>query len=83
MFEGNVADSKTLSSQIGKIRQRFGLERVILVGDRGMITEARIREEFVPVEGLDWITALRAPAIGALIKRIFHPNFLKRPPKRT
>jgi transposase len=66
VFEGNVGDPKTLSSQIQKIRRRFGLERVVLVGDRGMITEARIREELEPVEGLQWITALRAPAIRKL-----------------
>ena len=66
VFAGNVADPKTLGSQIRKIRQRFGLARVVLVGDRGMITTARIREELAPVDGLDWITALRAPAIRKL-----------------
>jgi len=66
VFEGNVADPKTLGSQIKKVRQRFGLKRVVMVGDRGMITEARIREELSPVEGLDWITALRGPAIRLL-----------------
>jgi transposase len=66
VFEGNVGDPKTLGVQISKIRRRFGLKRVVLVGDRGMITDARIREELRPVEGLDWITALRAPAIRRL-----------------
>lgn len=66
VFEGNTADPMTLSSQIKKIRRRFGLERVILVGDRGMITEARIREELRPVEGLEWITALKANEIKRL-----------------
>jgi transposase len=66
VFEGNVGDPKTLGVQISKIRRRFGLGRVVLVGDRGMITDARIREELEPVEGLDWITALRAPAIRKL-----------------
>ena len=66
VFEGNVADPKTLGSQIKKVRDRFGLGRVVMVGDRGMITEARIREELSPVEGLDWITALRGPAIRKL-----------------
>ena len=65
VFEGNTADPKTLATQIGKLKARFKLERVVLVGDRGMITEARIREELRPA-GLDWITALRAPAIQAL-----------------
>ncbi len=66
VFEGNTADPATLSVQIGKVRERFGLKRVVLVGDRGMLTDARIREELEPVEGLDWISALRAPAIRKL-----------------
>jgi len=66
VFEGNTADSMTLAPQVKKIRKRFGLERVVLVGDRGMITEARIDEELRPVEGLDWITALKAPQIRKL-----------------
>jgi hypothetical protein len=65
VFDGNVADPATLASQIAKLKQRFGLKRVVLVGDRGMITSARIEEELRPA-GLDWITALRAPAIQAL-----------------
>lgn len=69
VFKGNVADSGTLGPQIRKIRHRFGLRRVVLVGDRGMITEARIREELSPVEGLDWITALRGPAIRILARQ--------------
>jgi hypothetical protein len=68
VFEGNVADPSTLSSQIRKIRHRFGVQRVVLVGDRGMLTEARIREELSPVDGLEWITALRAPAIRKLVQ---------------
>lgn len=68
VFEGNTADPKTLSVQIRKIRVRFGIKRVVLVGDRGMLTEARIREELAPVDGLDWITALRAPAIRKLVE---------------
>ncbi|MGH8523774.1 MAG: IS1634 family transposase [Gammaproteobacteria bacterium] len=68
VFEGNRADPKTLGAQIEKVRTRFGLARVVWVGDRGMITEARIREELKTVEGLDWITALRAPAIRQLVE---------------
>jgi hypothetical protein len=68
VFAGNTGDPKTLASQIHKVRVRFGLEYVIMVGDRGMITEARIREEFKGVEGLEWITALRAPAIKKLMQ---------------
>jgi transposase len=67
VFEGNTADPKTLTSQVTKLRERFGLKRVVLVGDRGMITDARIRDDLSSVEGLDWITSLRAPAIAALV----------------
>ena len=65
VFEGNTADPNTLGAQIDKLKQRFGLKHVVLVGDRGMITRARIDEELRPA-GLDWITALRAPDIQAL-----------------
>ena len=68
VFEGNVGDPKTLATQIDKLRNRFALSRVVLVGDRGVITQARITEELRGVEGLDWITALRAPAIRALVE---------------
>ena len=66
VFAGNTADPMTLASQVDKLKQRFGLSRVVLVGDRGMITSARIGEELRPA-GLDWITALRAPQIRALL----------------
>lgn len=66
VFEGNTADPKTLAPQIKKLRERFALKRIVLVGDRGMITDARIREELSGVDGLDWITCLRAPAIAKL-----------------
>lgn len=68
VFDGNCGDPDTVKSQITKIRERFGIERVILVGDRGMITEARIREDFKGTEGLDWITALRSPRIKELVQ---------------
>ncbi len=67
VFEGNTADPSTLSCQIEKLRTRFGLTRVIIVGDRGMITQARIDEELRDVDGLDWISALRGPAIRKLL----------------
>jgi hypothetical protein len=57
----------TLSMQIEKLKQRFRLDRVVMVGDRGMITQARIIDEIKPA-GLDWITALRAPAIKGLLQ---------------
>jgi hypothetical protein len=65
VFAGDTGDPKTLATQIDKLKKRFGLKRVVLVGDRGMITGARIDEELKPA-GLNWITALRAPAIQAL-----------------
>jgi len=66
VFEGNTGDPTTLTAQVTKLKQRFGLDHVVLVGDRGMITEARISEDIKPA-GLDWITALRAPAIKDLL----------------
>jgi hypothetical protein len=65
VFAGNTGDPSTLKSQVDTLESRFGLERIAIVGDRGMITQARIREDIVPA-GLDFITALRAPAIKAL-----------------
>jgi len=68
VYPGNTADPTTLASQIFKVRQRWGLKHVVWVADRGLLTNARIREELRPVEGLEWITALRAPAIQALVE---------------
>ena len=67
VFEGNAADPSTVGRQIDKIRRRFGLGRVALAGDRGMVTSARIREELVPA-GLDWISALKSTDIRKLAK---------------
>ena len=66
VFAGNTADPSTLTPQIEKLRKRFGIERVVLVGDRGMITSKRIDQSLRGVEGLDWITALRAEGIQKL-----------------
>jgi hypothetical protein len=66
VFDGNTGDPATLAPQIEKLKLRFGLSQVVLVGDRGMITEARITED-VKAAGLDWITALRGPAIKELL----------------
>ena len=67
VFEGNTGDPSTVGKQIAKLRKRFGLERVVMVGDRGMITQARIKRDLEPA-GIDWITALKAPAIQQLAK---------------
>jgi len=66
VFEGNTGDPKTVSAQIRKLRQRFRLKQLVLVGDRGMLTSARIREELETEEGVRWITALRALQIQQL-----------------
>ncbi len=66
VFDGNAGDPTTLAPQIDKLKQRFGLSHVVLVGDRGMITEARLTED-IKAAGLDWITALRGPAIKDLL----------------
>jgi hypothetical protein len=66
VFAGNTGDPTTLGPQIDKLKQRFGLTHVVLVGDRGLITEARISAD-IKAAGLDWITALRGPAIKELL----------------
>src|SRR3984885_2954369 len=65
VFEGNTADPATVAAQITKLKQRFRLRHVVMVGDRGMLTSARIEQTLRPA-GLDWITALRGPAIRQL-----------------
>src|SRR5579859_1664896 len=66
VFEGNVADPMTVAAQVEKIKDRFGISEVVLVGDRGMLTSARI--EALKPTGLGWISALRSDAIAALVK---------------
>jgi transposase len=90
VWAGNTADPQTVPEQVKKLRERFGLKRLVLVGDRGMITSARIREDFPEDSGIRWITALRATSIqklaanGALqlslfdtvdLAEIAHPDF--------
>src|SRR2546430_8146202 len=64
---GNPGDPATVASQVEKLKQRFGLEQVVLVSDRGMLTSARLRE-LEKLGGVGWITALRAPQIKALVE---------------
>ena len=66
VFEGNTADPMTLADQVAKLKRRFAIDHVVLVGDRGMITQARVDQDLRPA-GLDWITALRAPALQELV----------------
>jgi len=67
VFPGNTGDPTTFTAQVNKIRKRFSIRRVVLVGDRGMITSKRIDEDLRDVEGLDWITALRNDSIKKLV----------------
>jgi transposase len=69
VFSGNTADPKTFTVQVNKLRKRFGITRVVLVGDRGMITSKRIDEDLRDVDGLDWITALRNDSIKTLVRK--------------
>jgi transposase len=66
VFEGNTSDPKTLTAQVETLKTRFKLAHVVLVGDRGMITSARIAEDLKPA-GLDWISCLKAPQIRDLV----------------
>ena len=67
VFRGNTGDPVTVSAQVTKVKDRFGITKVVLVGDRGMLTAARLREDVRPAK-LDWITALRAPQVKALVR---------------
>jgi len=65
VLAGNTADPESFKTAITRVRGDFGIERLIMVGDRGMITGTRI-DDLRKLEGMDWITALKAPAIAAL-----------------
>jgi Transposase DDE domain len=67
VFKGNTGDPATVASQVIRVKDRFGISKVVLVGDREMLTAARLRENVGPA-GLDWITALRAPQVKALVR---------------
>ena len=67
VYEGNTADAKTLMPQVTKLREDFGLERVVLVGDRGMISHKAI-DELKSLEGMAWITALKSSQIRTLVE---------------
>ena len=67
VFAGNAGDPSTVASQVDKVRSRFGIGRVALVGDRSMLTTARIREDLEPA-GLDWISALKTGDIRKLLR---------------
>jgi hypothetical protein len=65
VFEGNTVDSETLLSQVEKVKTAFGLDRLVMVGDRGMICNVQV-EALRQLEGVDWITALKSGAIARL-----------------
>jgi hypothetical protein len=67
VYEGNTSDTKTLMPQVMKLKESFGLERVVLVGDRGMISHKAIGE-LKEIEGLAWITALKSGQIRGLVE---------------
>ncbi len=67
VFEGNKSDSKTLMLQVDMMRNRFGINTLVLVGDRGMISQKQIDDDLRDLDGVDWITALKSPAIRKLI----------------
>jgi transposase len=66
VFEGDTGDPKTVATQVRKLREQFQLEHIVLVGDRGMLTQKRIEEDLRVHEGLEWVSALRAPQIHTL-----------------
>lgn len=75
VYKGNTSDATTLKSQINKIRNRFNITKIIIVGDRGMITETRIRKDLEGMEGVDWITALKSCSIKKLVdQKAFEPT---------
>ncbi len=65
VFKGNTADPATVAAQVAKLKAHFGIERIAWVGDRGMLTSARIAQVLKP-EGMDWVSSLRAPQIAQL-----------------
>src|SRR6201998_1792357 len=66
IYAGNTGDPATVSDQIEKLREKFGLERVVLVGDRGMLTQPQI-DKLKQLDGMGWITALTSTAIRELV----------------
>ena len=67
IFEGNTKDNTTIHNQILKVKNRFNVNKVVIVGDRGMITNVEIENEFTKNNGIDWITCLRSTSIKKLL----------------
>ena len=66
VFKGNTADPATVAAQVSKLKDRFGIEHLAWVGDRGMLTSARSEQVLKP-QGMDWVSSLRAPQIAQLV----------------
>ena len=66
VFKGNTGDPKTLLPQVTRVRDRFGIEHLVLVGDRGMISQTQINA-LKALAGVDWITALKTGALRGLV----------------
>ena len=80
VFEGNTNDHQTVANQVKKLKGRFGLDHVVLVGDRGMVSETTIREELEPL-GLDWVTALKETSVRKLAEaRVITPSLFDTAP---
>ena len=67
VYPGNTGDPKTLLPQVEKVRNSFGIKKIVFVGDRGMISQKQI-DQLAGVEGLDWITALKSGAVRELVQ---------------
>src|SRR6202166_4137627 len=78
VFAGNTADPATVASQVEKLKDRYGIDKLAWVGDRGMLTQARIDTVLRPA-GLDWVSSLRAPQMAALAqeKGPFQPSLFE------
>jgi transposase len=68
VFSGNTADPPTFTEIVTRVRKRFGINRIVFVGDRGMITTARINADLRQTKGFDWISALRTEGVRKLLE---------------
>ena len=74
VVEGNTGDPKTIPAQVAKLKERFGLSRVVIVGDRGMVTTTQINGSIHP-EGFGWISALKHGAVEKLaLAQVIQPS---------
>jgi transposase len=69
VFEGNILDSQTLSQQIEKVKERFKINKIVWISDRGILTDKNINELIKKKEDIDWITALTKPQVRQLAEQ--------------